>query len=446
MSDFLAARYQMAISLGFHIIYASIGMTMPFFLFVSEWKWLKTGNPVYLHLAKAWSKGVAIFFAIGAVSGTVLSFELGMLWPGFMEHAGPIIGMPFSWEGAAFFIEAIALGLYLYGWNRINKKVHLYAGLLIGIAGVASGFFVIAANGWMNSPEGFDWVNGRAENIDPVDAMFNAAWISQSVHMTLAAFAATGFSVAGLHALQILRNKHREFHTRALRIALSFGAVAALIIPLSGDMSAKDIATRQPEKLAAAEALFETQKRAPLVIGGIPDVESGEIKAAIELPGFLSFLAFGDFNAEVTGLDQFPRDEWPPVLLTHLSFQVMVMFGMVMLTIGLAFFLLRWKWPEILEKRWWLKLLFLLTPVGFIALEAGWMVTELGRQPWIIYRIMRTEEALTPMPGIVYPLIIISGIYLILTFLSFYLMNRQIRFAHDTLENQETIENQIKND
>jgi cytochrome d ubiquinol oxidase subunit I len=434
MSDLLAARYQMAISLGFHIIYASIGMTMPFFLFVAEWKWLKTGNEIYLKLAKSWSKGVAIFFAIGAVSGTVLSFELGMLWPTFMEHASPIIGMPFSWEGAAFFVEAIALGLYLYGWKRLNKKVHLMSGLLIGISGVASGFFVIAANGWMNSPEGFDWVNGMAINIDPVDAMFNAAWIPQSVHMTLAAFAATGFAVAGLHALYVLRKVHPDIHLKALKIALSFGTVAALCLPVSGDFSAKSIAVRQPEKLAAMEALFETQERAPLTIGGIPNEDTQEVKLGIKLPGFLSFLAFGNFNAEVKGLDQFPRSDWPPVLITHISFQIMVMFGMLMAATGIIFLLFNWRWKYLLERPWWLKILVFLIPIGFIALEAGWVVTEVGRQPWIIYKIMRTEDAVTSMPGIVYPLILITAIYILLTFLSFYLMQRQIRFMHESMD------------
>ncbi|MBN1598497.1 MAG: cytochrome ubiquinol oxidase subunit I [Bacteroidales bacterium] len=431
MDDFLAARLQMAVSLGFHIIYASIGMTMPFFMFVAELKWLKTGKDVYLQLAKAWSKGVAIFFAIGAVSGTVLSFELGLLWPEFMKHAGPIIGMPFSWEGAAFFIEAIALGLFLYGWKRLNKWVHLGSGLLIGIAGVTSGFFVIAANGWMNSPEGFEWINGRAVNIDPFDAMFNAAWISQSVHMIIAAFAATGFAVAGVHGAILLKHKESQFHKNALRIALTFGAIASLIQPLSGDYSAKDIAKRQPEKLAAMESLFETQEKAPLIIGGIPDAEKKEVKLGIEIPGFLSFLAFGNFNAEVKGLDQIPREDWPPVLLTHISFQIMVLFGMIMAAIAILFLLFRWKWEYLLEKPWWLRILTFATPIGFIALETGWMVTELGRQPWIIYKIMRTKDALTPMPGIVYPLILISIIYLILTFLSVYLMRRQIRYVHE---------------
>jgi cytochrome bd ubiquinol oxidase subunit I len=431
MDDFIAARYQMAISLGFHIVYASIGITMPFFMFVSHLKWLKTGKEVYLHLTKAWSRGIAIFFAIGAVSGTVLSFELGLLWPEFMKHAGPIIGMPFSWEGAAFFVEAIALGLFLYGWERLNKYVHLSAGLLIGISGVASAFFVIAANGWMNSPAGFDWVNGQAINIDPPAAMFNKAWISQSTHMVFAAFAATGFGVAGLHAFLLLKNRQSEFHRSAYRIALVFGAVAAVIMPISGDFAAKNIAGRQPEKLAAMESLFVTQKRAPLIVGGIPDENTQEVKLAVEIPGFLSFLAFGKTDAEVKGLDQFPRDEWPPVFLTHVSFQLMVLLGMIMLAIAILFFVFYWRWKNLLDKKWWLRLLSFSIPLGFLAIELGWMVTELGRQPWIIYRIMRTEEALTPMPGIIYPLLLISIVYLILTLLSFYLMNRQIRFINE---------------
>jgi len=430
MNDLLAARYQMALSLGFHIIYADIGMTMPFFMFVSEYRWIKTGKKVSLDLAKAWSKGVAIFFAIGAVSGTVLSFELGLLWPNFMKHAGPIIGMPFSWEGAAFFTEAIALGLFLYGWNKLNKWVHLSAGLLVGVAGVTSGFFVIAANAWMNSPEGFEWINGQAFNIDPIDAMFNKAWISQSTHMVIAAFSATGFAVAGLHALLLLRGKYPEFHRKAYRIALAFGAVAALIMPISGDFTAKNLAKRQPEKLAAMEAHFETGTNVPLYIGGIPDPENKEVKWGIPIPGLLSYLAYGKFDAEVKGLNEFPANEWPPVVLTHISFQIMVILGFLMAGIALLYLLSTWRWKGLLEKRWWLILLVISIPLGYICLETGWMVTELGRQPWIIYRIMRVDEAVTPMPGIIYPLLIISTIYLVLTFLSFFLLNRQIKYVH----------------
>jgi cytochrome d ubiquinol oxidase subunit I len=183
------------------------------------------------------------------------------------------------------------------------------------------------------------------------------------------------------------------------------------------------------------EALFDTQENAPLLIGGIPNVETQEVKAAIEIPGFLSYLAYGNFESEVKGLDQFPRDEWPPVALTHYNFQIMVLLGMIMAAIALLYFLFYWKWKHLLEKSWWLKILVVATPLGFIAIEAGWMVTELGRQPWIIYRIMHTEEALTPMPGIIYPLLLITVVYVILTFLSFYLMNRQIRFVHESMKN-----------
>jgi cytochrome d ubiquinol oxidase subunit I len=436
MEDLLSARLQMAVSLGFHIIFACIGMVMPFLMAFAHWRWLRTGQNVYLDLTKTWSKGVAIFFATGAVSGTVLSFELGLLWPEFMRHAGPVIGMPFSWEGTAFFLEAIALGLFLYGWNRLNKWVHWGTGVVVGLSGVASGIFVVAANAWMNSPAGFDWVDGQAVNIDPVAAMFNRAWFSQSLHMTLAAFVSTCFAVAGIHALLLLKHPGHPLHRRALRIALTFGAVAAFLQPISGDISAKDVAQRQPAKLAAMEALFETSQPASLVIGGIPNEQEKRVDYAIHLPNLLSFLAHGDFQAEVKGLDQFPVEEWPPVLVTHIAFQVMVGCGMLLMAVGLAFLLVQWKWKHLLEHRVLLTAVALATPLGFIAVEAGWTVTEVGRQPWIVYGIMKTKDALTPMPGLVYPLILFTALYVVLAVLVTWLMVRQIRVLHETYKPQ----------
>lgn len=435
MEDFLAARLQMTVSFVFHIVFACIGMTMPWLMFVAEWKWIKTGRQVYLDLAKAWSRGVAIFFAVGAVSGTVLSFELGLLWPKFMDQAGAIIGMPFSWEGTAFFLEAIALGFFLYGRKRVNKWVHLGSGLVVGIAGVVSGIFVIAANSWMNSPAGFDWVNGHAINIDPVKAMFNKAWFPEALHMTIAAFASTCFAVAGIHAMMQLRHKGHEFHVRAVRIALAFGTVAALLQPFSGDLSARNIAKLQPVKLAAMESLFKTSKPAPMVIGGIPDVKHEQVKYGLHVPGLLSFLAYGDFNAEVEGLDKIKKDEWPPVPIVHFAFQIMVLMGLLMAGAGILYLLFIFKWKANLKKRWWLKTLAWLTPAGFIAVEAGWIVTEVGRQPWIIYGIMKTSEAVTPMPGIQYPFYLITTIYLLLTFIVFWLMRRQIMAIHTDPQN-----------
>ncbi|MEI6948479.1 cytochrome ubiquinol oxidase subunit I [Paraflavisolibacter sp. H34] len=427
MEDLIAARTQMALSLGFHIIFSCIGMTMPILMAFAEWKWLRTNKQVYIDVAKAWSKGVAIFFAVGAVSGTVLSFELGLLFPEFMKHAGPIIGMPFSWEGTAFFVEAIALGVFLYGWNRLNKWVHWISGAVVSFSGVLSGIFVVSANAWMNSPAGFDWQNGGAKNIDPVAAMFNEAWLSQALHMTLAAFVATSFAVAGVHAFLLIKNRKNEFHRTATRIALAFGAVAALLQPLSGDFSAKDIAKRQPAKLAAAEALFHTSRPASLVIGGLPNEKEQRVDYAVHLPGLLSFLAHGDFKAEVTGLDKFPKEERPPVLITHLAFQVMVGCGSLLALAGLLYLLFSLqRWRHLLEKKWWLVFIALMTPLGFLAVEAGWTVTEVGRQPWIIYGVMKTKDAVSSMPGLQYSLYTIIVVYLLLTLFLFWLMRRQI--------------------
>jgi cytochrome bd ubiquinol oxidase subunit I len=428
MDDLLAARLQMALSLGFHIIYACIGMVMPFFMAVSHYQWIKTKRPVYKNLTKAWSKGVAIFFATGAVSGTVLSFELGLLWPEFMKHAGPIFGMPFSLEGTAFFIEAIALGFFLYGWDRFNPWFHWLTGVIVGVSGLASGILVVAANGWMNSPTGFDFVDGQYINIDPIKAMFNDAWFFQALHMTLAAFAATGFAVAGVHAIMLLKRKNIDFHQKAFRIAIIFGATAAILQPVSGDLSAKDVARRQPAKLAAMEALFESETSAPLLLGGIPDEKNQKVRYAIKLPGMLSFLVHGNLHEEVKGLDTIPPEDHPPVLITHLAFQVMVGIGMLMLGLSLLFFisLKKKKW---LEQKWFLVLFAFTTPLGFIAVEAGWTVTEVGRQPWIIQGIMRTSDAVTPMPGIQYSFYIFTAIYILLTLLVLALLRRQIKMV-----------------
>ena len=438
MEDLFAARSQMALSLGFHIIFACIGMVMPFFMATSHYKYLKTGNPLYKDLTKAWSKGVAIFFVTGAVSGTMLSFELGLLWPEFMLHAGPIFGMPFSLEGTAFFIEAIALGFFLYGWGKFKPWFHWFTGVVVGISGLASGILVVAANGWMNSPSGFDYVNGEYLNIDPIQALFNDAWFSQALHMTLAAFTATGFAVAGIHAYMMLKKKNIEFHRKAFHIALIFGGIAALLQPISGDISAKDIAVRQPVKLAAMEAHFETEKGASLIIGGVPDEEAKEVNYALKIPGALSFLAHGDFESEVIGLDQFPEENHPPVMVTHFAFQIMVGLGMVMMGLALLFFLSNWKKKEWLKANWFLWLFALATPLGFIAVEAGWTVTEVGRQPWIIYEILKTKDAVTPIPGIAYSFYLFSAIYISLALVVTFLLIRQIKAVPESLKEANT--------
>ena len=426
MSDLLAARSQMAMSLAFHIVFAVVGIGMPVLMVLAERRWQKTGDPLYLELAKRWSKGTAILFAVGAVSGTVLSFELGLLWPEFMEAAGPIIGMPFSLEGFAFFTEAIFLGIYLYGWKRISPRAHLYAGIVVAVSGAASGVFVVIANAWMNAPTGFDLVDGRITNIDPVAGMLNPMAFQQTLHMTLAAYAATGFAVAGIHAFLLLFDRENSFHRRALSIALTVGVPAALLQPISGDLSAKAVARVQPAKLAAMEAHFETRTRAPFLIGGWPDMERGDVDYAVRIPGALSFLAFGDPDAEVKGSRSFPGTSGPMSPSSTSPSRSWWDSGRYMALLSLVVLLAAWRRHDIGSDRRLLAAIALAAPMGFIAIEAGWTVTEVGRQPWIIYGVMRTADAVTPMPGLVYPFLVFTILYCFLGLIVGWLLYRQI--------------------
>lgn len=426
MSDLFAARSQMAISLAFHILFAVVGIGMPLLMVVAERRWLATKDPIDLELAKRWSKGTAILFAVGAVSGTVLSFELGLLWPGFMELAGPLIGLPFSLEGFAFFTEAIFLGIYLYGWDRIPPRAHLLAGVMVALSGAVSGIFVVLVNAWMNAPTGFELVNGAITNIDPIKALQSPAAFQQTLHMTLAAYAATGFAVAGIHALLLLREPMNTFHRRALAIALLVGAPAALLQPISGDISARNVARYQPAKLAAMEALFETRRSAPLLLGGWPDMETRTVRYGIEIPAGLSLLAAHDPDAEIAGLDQFPREDWPHVPTVHVAFQVMVGLGTAMALVALWVIWTVARRRQIAEHPLLLKALAVCAPFGFIAIEAGWTVTEVGRQPWVVHGVLRTADAVTPMPGLTYTLAGFTLLYVLLGIVVVWMLYSQI--------------------
>lgn len=427
MSDLIAARSQMAMSLGFHIVFAVVGMGMPLLMVLSEWRWLRGGQEVDMLLAKRWAKGTAVLFAVGAVSGTVLSFELGLLWPKFMSWAGAIIGMPFSLEGFAFFAEAIFLGVYLYGWDRVQPKAHLAAGVLVAVSGAASGMFVVFANAWMNTPTGFRLLNGQPTDIQPIAALLNPSSLPQAVHMLLAAYAATGFAVAGIHAFALLGDRSNLFHRRALELALIVGGIGAVLQPVSGDFLGKSVARNLPVKFAATEGQFETEARAPLRIGGWPDMEHRRTRYAIEIPGLLSYLATGDAGARVRGLNEFPRDTWPAVAPVHVSFQVMVALGFAMVFVALWTAWRRWRAPSLADSRVFLWTVVASAPFGFIAIEAGWVATELGRQPWIIQGIMRTADAVTPMPGLIVPFLAITIVYLFLGAVVCRLVVQQVR-------------------
>jgi cytochrome d ubiquinol oxidase subunit I len=430
MDNLIAARSQMAMSLAFHIIFATIGVSLPLMMTISEWRWRLTGDPAYLLLAKRWAKGTTILFAVGAVSGTVLSFELGLLWPRFMQYAGSVIGMPFSLEGFAFFTEAIFLGIYLYGRTRVPGWLHLASGIIVAVSGVLSAIFVTLVNGWMNTPAGFDIVAGKLENIHPFVAMLNPAGIPEAVHMVLAAYTAAGFATAGIHGWLLLRRGRNRFDEVAIGIALLVGGVAVILQSVSGDALARMVAEKQPMKLASLEGQFHTEIGAPLRIGGIPFPEERETKYAIEIPHGLSLLGFHKYNALIKGLDQEPQADWPNLRIVHICFQIMVGCGSLLSLFALASSWIFWRKRRL--HTLFLKALVLVTPLGFVALEAGWMVTELGRQPWIIYHLMRTKDAVTSMPNATLTFSVMAAVYVILGIVVVCLLSRHVIAAPET--------------
>ncbi len=425
MNDFFFARSQMAMSLAFHIVFAALGIGMPLLMAIAEGMYLRTRQAVYLDLSQRWAKGTAILFAVGAVSGTVLSFELGLLWPAFMEKAGAIIGMPFSLEGFAFFTEAIFLGVYLYGWKRLAPFWHWLSGLLVAVSGILSGVFVVTANAWMNSPAGFKIVDGSITEIDPIAAMLNKASFHEVLHMTLAAFVATGFAVAAVHAFFLLRDRSNLFHRAAVGIALALAGMSAPLQILSGDLSARATGRLQPAKLAAMEAHYRTETGAPLLIGGIPNDETRTTDYAIRIPRGLSLLLTHELDSKVAGLEEVPRGDWPNVRVVHWSFDIMVASGMALFVLSAAAGWLWWKYRRLPDGKWFLRGLVACGPLGFAAIEAGWIVTEAGRQPWIIYGVMRTSAAVTPMRWIAAPFAAFTALYLFLAVGVVFLLRRQ---------------------
>lgn len=414
--ELLFARGQMAYSLAFHIIFAAIGIAMPILMVAAELRGRRSGDPHDLELARRWAKGTAVFFAVGAVSGTVLAFELGLLFPRFMEHAGPIVGMPFSLEGIAFFTEAIFLGLYLYGWDRLRPSVHAACGGVVAIAGIASATFVIIANAWMNAPAGFRVAEGGAlVDIDPIAAMGTPFAPHEIVHGVLAAVMATGMAVAAIHAWALLRAPDAALHRRALGLALALALPAALAQPIVGHHAGQMVARHQPAKLAAMEGLEHTEAGASMRLG------------PIEIPGLVSWLATGDAGATLRGLDDFPAEDRPPAGVVEAAHKIMVGLGSAAAayaTITLMLLLRRRRLPT---ARWWLWSTVLVGPAGMIAMEAGWTVTEVGRQPWTIYGVLRTEDAATTVTGLWLPFTLFALVYLGLAVVCGIVLVRQVR-------------------
>lgn len=412
MNPLLAARAQMEVSLAFHMVFAAVGIGLPLLTVLAEVIALRTGDARWRTLARRQARVTAVLFAIGAVSGTALSFELGLLWPRFMRLAGPTVGPTFALEGYAFFLEAIFLGLYLYGWERLSPRAHILAGAGVALTGLLSGAFVVAVNAWMQSPPPASLVA-----VDPWATFRSPAWVNMAVHSTLSCYVSVGFAVAGAHAWSLLKNRPGPWHRPALSLSLTVASVAAVLQLVSGDRTAKMVAATQPVKLAAMEAHFETARGAAIAVGGLVDQDAATLRGAVTIPKVLSVLAFDDPDATVRGLNEFPRAVWPRVGIVHTAFDVMVGAGTALVALSVAWWVWRFRTRKESEPplpRWLLRALVLASPLGFVALEAGWVVTEAGRQPWTIQGVLRTADAATRSPHAGVTFAAFSALYLFL--------------------------------
>ena len=401
--NLLAARQLMAFTLGFHIILACIGVALPAMMLIAEYKGRKHDDEVALSLAERWSKAAAVLFAVGAVTGTVLSFEMGLLWPRFMERYGDVFGTGFAIEGIFFFTEAIFIAIYIYGWKRIEGWKHFWTGVPIVIAGIGGAFSVVAVNSWMNQPQGFELnAAGDVVSVEPLTALFNRATVYEFPHMLLAAYMVVGFGLASVYALSMLRNPKRRRdrrHRLGLLIPLTVAAIVTPVQLYVGDVAARGVADDQPAKFAAMECVYESGPDQTEWIGGI--CTDDEVKYGIGIPGLDSFLVGFSTDTVVTGLDQIPDDEEPPAhTLLHLAFDTMVGIGTALLLLGAWLGFVWWRRRDIPETRWFLRAVAVSGIASVIALEAGWIVTEVGRQPWIVYQHMRVSEAVTEAGGL----------------------------------------------
>jgi cytochrome d ubiquinol oxidase subunit I len=395
----LQARQMQALSFMVHIPLVCFGIAFPAMVLFVEWLHMRTGDPLYRVLAKRWTKVMVALFAVGVITGTILSFEMGLLWPNFTATFGSVFGLGFAIEGFSFFVEAIFIGIYVYGWDRLSPRAHFAAGVPIVLAGFTGSLMVVSVNAWMNHPSGFRLEGGRVVDVHPLRALFGNGYLwNELVHMYIAGYIVTGFLVAGAYAVGRLRGRWGRYERTALLIPLTIAAIASPIQVLVGDWVARDVATTQPIKLAALEGLGTTRKGAPIhILGWYTD---GQVKDGIAIPDGLSFLAFHDPHATVKGLDSVAPDRRPPVNVVRVSFQVMVGIGTALAALGLWFVYERVRRRRLPASDWFYRAVALAGPLSVVAMIAGWVADEVGRQPWVVYGVMLTSQAVTGAGGI----------------------------------------------
>jgi cytochrome bd ubiquinol oxidase subunit I len=419
------SRILTEVTLSFHIIYATIGVGVPVMIMIAQWVGIKNNDEHYILMARRWARGFVITVAIGVVTGTVIGLQLSLLWPNFMQMAGQLIALPLFMETFAFFFEAIFLGIYLYTWDRFeNQKKHLLLLIPVAIGASMSSVFITILNAFMNAPQGFDIVDGQFINIQPLVAMFNPAMPTKVGHVLMTAYMTCAFLLASIAAYRLVRGSEHIYHKKALYLMMKLGLIFTIATIIVGDFSGKYLAEYQPEKLAAAEWHFETSENASLVLLGI--LEDGEVKYALKIPYALSVLAHNNPTTEVIGLDQFPVDEHPPYWI-HYLFDLMVMIGIFMLIVSLVYLLAVWKKWSFIRQKWFRWIVVAGGPLSIVAIEAGWWLAEVGRQPWVLRGIMRTEEGATVSSYVDVMLILFSLLYFILAIGSIVTLRRMFK-------------------
>jgi cytochrome bd ubiquinol oxidase subunit I len=433
-ADLGAARSQMAFTLGFHIILASLGVGLPAVILIANWIGLKRNDEVALGLAKRWSKVAAVTFVVGAITGTVLSFEMGLLWPEFMRRFGDVFGLAFALEGIFFFTEAIFIAIYIYGWKHLSGWTHFWTGVPVMIAGLGGAWSVVAANSWMNQPDGFKLASdGTATGVSPLDAFFNGAVGYEAPHLILAAYLVTGYLVASIYAVGMLRGRRDRHHRLGLLIPLTMAVIMTPIQFAVGDTAARAIAKDQPIKFAAMECVQETHTHVTEYLGG--RCTSDGVKGGIGIPGLDSWLVGFSTDTKVIGLDTVPPDDRPPAnTMLHWAFDAMVGICSAMILLGMWLGIAWWRKRDIPSTPWFLRAVAISGVAAIVALECGWIVTEVGRQPWIVYEVMRTEDAVTQADGVWVSLAVVFVVYAALgaaTVVILRAMSRRWREADD---------------
>ncbi|HSD62909.1 MAG TPA: cytochrome ubiquinol oxidase subunit I [Ignavibacteriaceae bacterium] len=443
MDAVLLARLQFAMTVGFHFLFPPVTIGLAWLLVIVETIGWRKKKEIYQEIGKFFAKLLAIIFAIGVATGIVMEFQFGTNWSEYSKFVGDIFGAPLAAEGVfAFFLESGFLGLYLFGRNRVSKGVHWFSALMVAIGSTISAFWIIAANSWQQTPAGYVLQNGRAELTSFAEAVFNPSTVIRFFHTFDAALIAGAFFMAGISSYYLLNKRNTEIFRASMKTAVIFGLIVSLLelFPF-GHEHAKQVAHTQPEKFAAIEGLYTTKDGAPLVMFAIPTMPPPQLRGKIEIPGMLSWMAFGDVNARIPGINEFPADELPPLWLTFVSFHNMVVLGVLFILIMLWSVYSLYK-KNILENKKLLKILLWAIPFPLIACQLGWIAAEVGRQPWIVYRLLRTSDAVSvtvPAGNILFSIILFGLIYLILGILCVYLIVREVKHGPALHEGKEAV-------